>query len=255
MAAGARDGAGELILMGPPGSGKGTQARLLADRHGWIHLATGDLFREHLRKGTPLGKLAEQHMAKGNYVPDDVTVGMVRERLREIAPRDHVVFDGFPRTVAQAEALEKLLADQGRRVLCVLLFDVPRERLVERLAMRLTCGRCQMVYSQDRPPAVAGVCDRCGGDVRATARPDDSPEVVRKRLEVYDEQTKPVVDHYDRAGLVCRIDGVGTVEDVTIRVAEALSYPRSADRGGGGPTRSSTAAERGASPGARSERP
>jgi adenylate kinase len=219
----ARDGEGELILMGPPGSGKGTQARLLADVHGWVHLATGDLFREHLRQGTPLGKLAEQHMAKGAYVPDDVTVGMVRERLREIAPRDHVVFDGFPRTVAQAEALKALLEAQGRKVHGVLLFDVPREKLIERLARRLTCSRCQMVYSQDRPPKVAGTCDRCGGDVRATARADDSPEVVRRRLEVYDEQTKPVVEFYRRAGLVRPIEGLGTVEDVRARVAQALS--------------------------------
>ncbi len=216
---------GEIVLMGPPGSGKGTQARLLSDVHGYVHLATGDLFREHLRKGTPLGKLAESFMAKGEYVPDDVTVAMVKGRLDEITPDKHVVFDGFPRTVAQAEQLEGVLRERGRCVRAVLLFDVPREKLVDRIARRSTCGRCQTVYSEERPPRVPGVCDRCGGDVRATARPDESPEVVRKRLEVYDEQTKPVVDHYDRSGLVRRIDGVGTVEDVTARVADALSSP------------------------------
>lgn len=221
----AQETAGELILMGPPGSGKGTQARLLADDPGWVHLATGDLFREHLRKGTQLGKLAERHMARGHYVPDDVTVGMVRERLREIAPRDHVVFDGFPRTVPQAEALDGLLARLGRRVHRVLLIDVPREALVERLARRLTCSRCQMVYSEDRPPRVPGTCDRCGGDVRSTARPDDSPEVVRTRLTVYEKETRPVVEHYERAGLVRRIDGMGAIEEVRRRVEDALSSP------------------------------
>jgi adenylate kinase len=213
---------GELILMGPPGSGKGTQARLVADAAGWVHVATGDLFREHLRKGTPLGKLAEGYMARGAYVPDDVTVGMVRERLREIAPRDHVVFDGFPRTVAQAEALDALLRAGDRRVGHVILFEVPREALIARLAQRLTCARCQMAYSAERPPRVAGTCDRCGGEVRATARADDSPMVVGRRLEVYDEETRPVVEHYERAGLLRRVDGTGDVAQVRERVAEAM---------------------------------
>jgi adenylate kinase len=221
---------GELILMGPPGSGKGTQARLLADTPGWVHVATGDLFREHLRKGTPLGKLAEGYMAKGAYVPDDVTVGMVRERLREIPPRDHIVFDGFPRTVPQAQALDDLLREHGRRVNAAIVFEVPRDMLIERLAHRLTCARCQMAYSADKPPRVGGTCDQCGGDVRATARADDSPEVVRRRLEVYDEETRPVVEHYQRLGLLRKVDGVGDVTEVHGRVRGALSSPREVGR-------------------------
>ena len=213
---------GELILMGPPGSGKGTQARFLADSDGWVHVATGDLFREHLRKGSALGKLAEGYMARGSYVPDDVTVGMVRERLREIPPRDHIVFDGFPRTVPQALALDDILREHGRRVAHVILFDVPREHLVDRLAHRLTCARCQMVYSSEKPPRVAGVCDRCGGDVRASARADDTPEVVRKRLEVYDDETRPVVEHYSKTGLLRKVDGVGEVPEIRERLAEAM---------------------------------
>ncbi len=208
--------------MGPPGSGKGTQARLLADTPGWVHVATGDLFREHLRKGTQLGKLAQGYMAKGEYVPDDVTVGMVRERLREIAPRDHIIFDGFPRTVPQAEALDDLLRERGRRVGHVILFDVPREALIDRLARRLTCARCQMAYSTERTPKIAGTCDRCGGEVRAMARADDLPEVVRKRLEVYDDETRPVVEHYRTAGLLRTVSGDGEVSAVRARVAEAL---------------------------------
>ena len=214
---------GDLILMGPPGSGKGTQARLLADGPGWVHLATGDLFREHLRKGTPLGKLAGQQMAKGEYVPDDVTVGMVRQRLGEIPPRERIVFDGFPRTVPQAEALDGLLAEHGRQVDRVIIFEVPREQLIDRLAHRATCGRCQMVYSSERPPRVPGTCDRCGGDVHATARADDSPDVVRKRLEVYEEQTRPVVEHYEHAGRLVRIDGLGSVDAVRQRLTGAMT--------------------------------
>lgn len=182
---------GELILMGPPGSGKGTQAKLLASRPGWLHLSTGDLFRENLRNGTPLGRLAEQHMSKGEYVPDDVTVEMVRERMSQVAPAVHVIFDGFPRTVPQAEALDVLLAEAGRRVTRVILIDVKRDELIARLAKR------------------------------AEGRSDDSPEVARKRFDVYQEQTRPVLEHYERKGLVCRIEGIGTIDDVQDRIRAA----------------------------------
>lgn len=208
--------------MGPPGSGKGTQARLLVDRQGWVQLATGDLFRDHTRRGTALGKLAAEHMNKGAYVPDEITVSMVRERLGEIPAATRIVFDGFPRTVAQATALDGLLAERGRRLGRVLLFDVARDELLDRLAARATCGNCQAVYSAGRPPRVPGVCDRCGGAVATTARADDTPEVVRRRLEVYEEQTRPVVEHYERAGLLRRIAGTGSVEDIAARVAEAI---------------------------------
>lgn len=208
--------------MGPPGSGKGTQARLLVDRQGWVQLATGDLFRDHTRRGTELGKLAAGHMNKGAYVPDEITVSMVRERLGEIPAGTHIVLDGFPRTVAQATALDGLLAERGRRLGRVLLFDVPRDELLDRLAGRATCGNCQAVYSGARPPRVPGVCDRCGAAVATTARADDTPEVVRRRLGVYEEQTRPVVEHYERAGLLRRISGIGSVEDIAARVAAAI---------------------------------
>ncbi|HEX9435542.1 MAG TPA: adenylate kinase [Candidatus Limnocylindria bacterium] len=184
-------GHGELMLMGPPGSGKGTQAKLLTERPGWVHLSTGDLFRENLKNGTPLGKLAEHHMSKGEYVPDDVTVGMVRRRMREIPAAEHVVFDGFPRTVPQAEALDTLLAELGRHLARVILIDVRRDELVARLAKR------------------------------AEGRSDDSPEVALKRFDVYQEQTRPVVEHYDRKGLLCRIEGIGTIDDVQDRILAA----------------------------------
>lgn len=182
--------------MGPPGSGKGTQARLLAESRGWVHLSTGDLFRDHIRRDTELGKLAEKHMSKGAYVPDGVTVGMVRERIDRLPAGTGVVFDGFPRTVPQATALDELLRERGRSVGHVVLIEVPPEVIVERLSRR------------------AG-----SGEVRS----DDSAEVVRHRLEVYDEQTRPVLDHYERAGRLLRIDGVGTVEEVSRRLSEAVS--------------------------------
>lgn len=178
--------------MGPPGSGKGTQAKLLVSRPGWVHLATGDLFRDHQRRGTPLGRLAASHMAKGEYVPDEVTVGIVRERLGEIAASDRVVFDGFPRTVAQAEALDGLLRERARRVGHVVLIEVPRDELVRRLTAR--------------------------GEGRA----DDSRDVIRRRLEVYEEQTRPVVQHYERRGLVRRVEGVGEIAAIGARVREAV---------------------------------
>jgi adenylate kinase len=214
---------GDLILMGPPGSGKGTQARRMVDEVGYVQLATGDLFRAHLSQGTELGKLAQTYMSKGQYVPDDVTVKMVRERLADIPRKTRIVFDGFPRTVAQAEALGRLLKECGRKLAAVLLLDVPRDELLARLSARATCSRCQTVYSLAvRPPKVPGVCDRCGGPVSATARSDESPEVVKKRLEIYDSETKPVIDYYEKSGLLKRISGVGTMDEIDTRLKAML---------------------------------
>ncbi|MBM4420392.1 MAG: adenylate kinase [Chloroflexi bacterium] len=210
--------------MGPPGSGKGTQARLLVERTGAYQLATGDLFRHHLGAGTSLGTLAKSYMDTGAYVPDDVTVRMVREKLGELPAGQRVVFDGFPRTVPQADALDGLLAERGRSLAAVIVIEVPRDELLGRLGARATCASCQAVYSLTvRPPRVAGVCDRCGGPVSGTARADESPDIVRKRLAVYGEQTKPVVDHYERRGLVKRVSGVGEIEDITRRLEAAVA--------------------------------
>lgn len=214
---------GDLIVMGPPGSGKGTQARRMVDELGYVQLATGDLFRAHLSQGTMLGKLAQSYMSKGQYVPDDVTVKMVRERLADIPSETRIVFDGFPRTVAQAEALDQLLEECGRSLAAVLLLDVPRDELLVRLGARATCSRCQTVYSLAvRPPKAPGVCDRCGGPVSATARSDESPEVVKKRLEVYDNETKPVTRYYEKRGLLRRVSGVGTMDEIGARLTAML---------------------------------
>lgn len=210
--------------MGAPGSGKGTQARLLVDGGGYMQLATGDLFRDHLRRRTELGTLAQSYMDRGEYVPDDVTVKMVRARLAELEEGIRVVFDGFPRTVAQAQALDGLLAERDRRLAAVLLFEVTREHLLERLGGRATCSSCQQMYSLAiRPPKREGICDRCGGPVLATARPDDSPEVVLRRLEVYDEQTRPVVEHYERLGVLRHIPGDASIDEMFARVCAAIA--------------------------------
>jgi adenylate kinase len=186
-------GAGELIFMGPPGVGKGTQAKRLAERNGWVQLSTGDLFRDHLKRATPLGQLAQRYMDRGEYVPDDVTIDMVREFIDALPKGTRVMFDGFPRTVAQAEALEALLAERGRSIGRVLLIDVPREELVRRILSRS----------------------------RSEGRADDTPEVITRRFDVYAEQTQPVVERYERLGKVRRVDGLGDVDTITGRLIEA----------------------------------
>jgi adenylate kinase len=185
--------AGDLIFMGPPGVGKGTQAKRLAERNGWVQLSTGDLFRDHLKRATPLGELAQRYMDRGEYVPDDVTIDMVREFIDRLSTGTRVMFDGFPRTVAQAEALEALLAERGRSIGRVLLLDAPRDDLVRRILNRS----------------------------RSEGRADDTPEVIARRFDVYAEQTQPVVEHYDRLGKVRRVNGLGDVDTVTQRLIEA----------------------------------
>jgi adenylate kinase len=185
--------AGDLIFMGPPGVGKGTQAKRLAERNGWVQLSTGDLFRDHLKRSTPLGELAQRYMDRGEYVPDDVTIDMVREFIDGLPKTTRVMFDGFPRTVAQAEALEALLAERGRSIGGVLLIDVPREELVRRILNRS----------------------------RSEGRADDTPEVIARRFDVYAEQTQPVVEHYENLGRLRRVNGLGSVDEVTDRLVEA----------------------------------
>ena len=188
-------GAGELIFMGPPGVGKGTQAKRLTERNGWVQLSTGDLFRDHLKRETPLGQLAQRFMDRGDYVPDDVTIDMVREFLAALPATTRVMFDGFPRTVAQAIALDTLLAERGRSIGRVLLLDAPRDELVRRILARS----------------------------RAEGRADDTPDVIKNRFEVYAAQTQPVVDHYSAKGLVRKVNGLGEIDEITGRLIEAAS--------------------------------
>jgi adenylate kinase len=185
---------GDLVFMGPPGSGKGTQAQALVREHGMVQLSTGELFRDNIRRETALGKQAKVYLDRGDYVPDQLTVDMVRERLRTIPAGTRVVFDGFPRTVAQADELDQLLREFGRNVNGVIFIDAPRDELLRRLGKR----------------------------AKEQGRTDDTPEVIARRLDVYKEQTEPVIDHYRRKGIVHPVDGLGPVDEVVKRLREVI---------------------------------
>jgi len=210
-----------LVLFGPPGVGKGTQAERLREELSVAHVATGDLFRDNLKRETELGKLAKSYMDRGALVPDEVTIGMVRARLTEADTQNGVLFDGFPRTVAQAEALDQLLRERGGRIEKVLFINAPEEVLLERLGNRWTCKQCGAVYhTNSKPPKVAGVCDKCGGEVYQ--RPDDQPAVQKKRIDVYLEQTSPLIEYFDKLGMLTRIDGQQPIETVYAEVVAAI---------------------------------
>lgn len=210
-----------IILLGAPGAGKGTQAVLLAKDLGVAHVASGDLFRENLRQGAEVGRLAQSYMERGLLVPDDITVRMVKERLEQPDAARGAILDGFPRTLEQAQALEKVLAQDGRQIDEVIYIKVSEEESLRRLAGRWTCRVCQAVYHmQGNPPRVAGRCDGCGGELYQ--RPDDTPETVRHRLRVYFTQTAPLVEYYARTGLLVEVDGEGDVDRVHRALLTAL---------------------------------
>ena len=203
-----------VVLLGPPGAGKGTQASLIARRRGVAHIASGDLFRKHLGEGTKLGKLAKTYMDKGELVPDDVTIRMALERMAEPDAGQGYVLDGFPRTMEQARALDSALEVKGESIDAAPLIEVETEELVRRLAGRWICRTCQTPYhATSSPPKSEGVCDACGGELYQ--RDDDKAEVVRARLETYERQTAPLIDYYEAQGKVTRVNGEQAVERVT----------------------------------------
>lgn len=206
-----------IVLLGAPGAGKGTQAEMLAEQLGIPHIATGDLFREALRGDTPLGRQAKEYIDRGELVPDEVTIAMVRERLSAGDTVHGAILDGFPRTVEQAEALDQILAERGRKVDLVVFIRVRPEVLLQRLSGRWICRDCQGVYHVlYNPPKRPGVCDVCGGPLYQ--REDDRPETQRHRIDVYLAQTAPLVEYYRRRGLLVEIDG----EQEIARVQEDL---------------------------------
>ena len=216
MAAGAR-----VVLLGPPGAGKGTQAKLLEERLGARQISTGDILRKAVAEQTPLGEQAAEHIRRGELVPDRLIIDLVAERLKEKDCEKGFVLDGFPRTIPQAQSLEEILKKMGLGLDGVLSVQVPDKLIVERLSGRRTCKGCGALYHVVfDPPKVAGICNRCGG--KLYQRDDDRAETVMNRLKVYDNQTAPLVNYYRERGLLREIDGVGEVEDIGKRVVRAL---------------------------------
>jgi adenylate kinase len=204
-----------LLLYGAPGSGKGTQANMLRTRFGIPHIATGDMLRAEIASGTELGRQAQPILAKGQYVPDDIMIGMIRNRLCEPDCAAGFIIDGFPRTVPQADALDVLMNELDRRLDRVLYLKVEMKELLQRLSGRLVCPKCQRTY----PPGTVA----CASDGTALGqREDDKVEAVKPRIEIYLSKTVPVLDHYRGTGIVSEIDGRGTIEEITGRVLAAI---------------------------------
>ena len=206
-----------LIMLGAPGSGKGTRAVAICEVLGIVQVATGDLFRHNLKNDTELGKLAKSYMDKGELVPDDVTAAMVKDRLMQPDTEKGFVLDGFPRTLKQAEMLDDMLKEMNREIAAVVYLDVPDAEIVKRISGRMVCEKCQAPYHKEyTPPKTEGVCDKCGGNLYT--RDDDKPETVQKRLDVYRSTTLPLVDFYGKKNLIVKIapelSSAGAVADM-----------------------------------------
>ena len=210
-----------IILMGPPGAGKGTQAANLVKRYGILHISTGDMFREAVKEGTPLGKEAKSYMDAGKLVPDEVTIGIVRERLSKEDCKKGFILDGFPRTVEQADALSGILSDNGMKLTGVLNISVPAADLIERAVGRRICKNCgHSFHVKFNPTKVEGVCDDCGG--ATYQRADDSEETMKNRLSVYESSTRPLIEYYQKAGVYTEIDGRQDIAKVEADLAAVL---------------------------------
>ena len=211
-----------LVLLGPPGAGKGTQARALGALWGIPQVASGDLLRAVVREDSELGREAASYMDRGQLVPDDLVLKLVAARLRNDDARPGFILDGFPRNVTQAEALAKGLDRYNLKLDKVVAVIVPDEEIVKRISGRRTCSKCNAMYHVAfEPPAKPGVCDKCGGELYQ--REDDAEETVRERLKVFAEATRPLLDHYDRLGLLGQVDGVGRTDEVEKRIISAVN--------------------------------
>ena len=212
-------GAINLVLLGPPGAGKGTQARKLQDRFGLVQLSTGDLLREAVAAGTEAGRQAKAVMERGDLVSDDIVVAVLRDRLAIGDCDDGVIFDGFPRTTAQAEALDAMMAETGRAITAAISLEVDDAAMVERIAGRFTCGACGEGYHDSfKPTAVAGVCDVCGG-TEFKRRADDNAETVTQRLAAYHAQTAPLLTYYGGRDILSAVDAMQPIETVETQIA------------------------------------
>ncbi len=210
-----------IILLGPPGAGKGTQAAKISEYLSIPHIATGDIFRDAIKQGTELGRRAKEYLEKGELVPDEIVNAIVRERISMDDCRNGFILDGYPRTLNQARALDDMLDDMGKSIDVVLNLIVPEDEIVRRLSYRRICRRCGAVYHLiNNPPKVDGVCDKCGGELYQ--REDDREDVIRNRLRVYHERTEPIVKYYKDRGLLVDIDGSGSIDEVWSRIKSVL---------------------------------
>ena len=209
------------VLLGPPGAGKGTQAVRIVERYNIPHISTGDIFRDNIKRGTELGKKAKSFMDQGLLVPDELTVDLVMDRIQKEDCKNGYILDGFPRTIPQAEALDQALKALGDKLDYAIEVDVPDENIVKRMAGRRACVHCGATYHiVHAPTKVENICDVCGGDL--ILRDDDKPETVTKRLTVYHNQTKPLIDYYKEEGILATVDGTADLEDVFKAVVTIL---------------------------------
>jgi adenylate kinase len=210
-----------VILVGPPGAGKGTQAAVLEEKTDLKHIASGELFRQHLRDETELGLAARKYMDNGDLVPNDVVIGMILDRVFQPDCEKGVIFDGFPRTKEQADALAQSLEEHDQTIDAVVFLSAPRDVLLKRIVGRQTCRNCQTPYNiYYSPPREEGICDLCSGDLYT--RSDDNMETARHRLDVYLQQTAPLIEHYRALGLLHEVNGLGDIHEVTMRLVQEL---------------------------------
>ncbi len=215
-----------LILLGAPGAGKGTQAKMISEKYGIPQIATGDMLREAVAKGTELGKKAKEYMDRGELVPDEIVIGIVKERLQQPDCEKGFILDGFPRTLAQAEALDEMLKELGKEIDAVINISVPEEEVVKRIAYRRTCRNCGAVYHLIyNPPKNDERCDKCGGELYQ--RDDDKEETVRERFKVYRERTEPLIDYYRKKGLLYDVDGTKDINGVFEEIVKILEKIKS----------------------------
>ena len=211
----------KIIMLGAPGAGKGTQAKMIASKYGIPHISTGDIFRANIKNGTELGAKAKEYMDKGELVPDELVVDLIMDRFKEADAQKRYVLDGFPRTIPQAEALDKALSANGEDIDYAINVEVPDENIVNRMSGRRACVGCGATYHiKYNAPKVEGVCDTCGKEL--ILRDDDKPETVLNRLEVYHNQTQPLIDYYEKKGKMKEVDGTVDMNDVFKAITDIL---------------------------------